>query len=150
MRSHCLFPVWNKLLSPCYKVNNGNRLATSCFNKTNIGFGNKLLRACCHQLVASLLASSTLLQDDNNLFQTCYLFHYLIARIPLDWVRCGCEILFIKMDFRHLRLTFTDFQLPSTVSYSFLFVGKGPHRPDAIRQRDANFQFLKTNKTVNG
>jgi hypothetical protein len=31
---------------------------------------NKLLRACCHQLVASLLASSTLLQDDNNLFQT--------------------------------------------------------------------------------
>ena len=48
---------------------------------------NKLLRACCHQLVnnllraddirlleqfvASLLASSTLLEDDNNLFQTC-------------------------------------------------------------------------------
>ena len=26
---------------------------------------------------------------------------------------------------------------------------KGPHRPNAIRQRDANFQFLKTNKTVN-
>ena len=24
------------------------------------------------------------------------------------------------------------------------------HRPDAIRQRDANFQFSKTNKTVNG
>ena len=48
------------------------------------GVRNKLLRACCHQpannllradlleqLVASLLASSTLLQDDNNLFQTC-------------------------------------------------------------------------------
>ena len=44
---------------------------------------NKLLRAYCHQLennllsdmleqlVASLLASSTLLQDGNNLFQTC-------------------------------------------------------------------------------
>jgi hypothetical protein len=44
---------------------------------------NKLLRACRHQLVnnllradyirlvASLLASSILLQDDNNLFQTC-------------------------------------------------------------------------------
>jgi hypothetical protein len=45
---------------------------------------NKLLRVCCHQLVtcrrcqtcwnkfaASLLASSTLLQDDDNLFQTC-------------------------------------------------------------------------------
>ena len=44
---------------------------------------NKLLRACCHQLVnnllrasdirligTTLLASSTLLQDDNNLFQT--------------------------------------------------------------------------------
>jgi hypothetical protein len=27
---------------------------------------------------------------------------------------------------------------------------EGPHRPDAIRQRDANFQFSKTNKTVNG
>ena len=26
----------------------------------------------------------------------------------------------------------------------------GPYRPNAIRQRDANFQFLKTNKTVNG
>jgi hypothetical protein len=26
---------------------------------------------------------------------------------------------------------------------------KGPHRPDAIRQRDGNFQFTKTNKTVN-
>jgi hypothetical protein len=24
------------------------------------------------------------------------------------------------------------------------------HRPDAIRQRDANFEFSKTNKTVNG
>ncbi len=48
---------------------------------------NKVLQACCHQLVnnllraddirllgtlvASLLASSTMLQDDNNLFQTC-------------------------------------------------------------------------------
>ena len=49
---------------------------------------NKLLRACCHQLVTcrryqtcwnnlleqlvvSLLASSTLLQEDNNSFQTC-------------------------------------------------------------------------------
>jgi hypothetical protein len=48
---------------------------------------NKLLRACCHQLVnnlqraddirlleqlvASMSASSTLLQDGNNLFQTC-------------------------------------------------------------------------------
>ena len=27
---------------------------------------------------------------------------------------------------------------------------KGPHRLDAIRQGDANFQFSKTNKTVNG
>jgi hypothetical protein len=32
---------------------------------------NKLLRACCHQFVTRLLASSTLLQDDNNLFRTC-------------------------------------------------------------------------------
>jgi hypothetical protein len=27
--------VSNKLLSPCYKVEDGNRLATSCSNKTN-------------------------------------------------------------------------------------------------------------------
>jgi hypothetical protein len=40
---------------------------------------NKLLRACCHQLVNNLLraddirlvGTTTLLQDDNNLFQTC-------------------------------------------------------------------------------
>ena len=31
-----------------------------------------------------------------------------------------------------------------------LLFSKGPHRPDAIRQRDANFQFSKTNKNVNG
>ena len=30
------------------------------------------------------------------------------------------------------------------------FHSKGPYRPNAIRQRDANFQFLKSNKTVNG
>ena len=48
------------------------------------GVRTKLLRACCHQLannllradllkqlVANLPASSTLLQDYNNLFQTC-------------------------------------------------------------------------------
>ena len=69
-------------------------IATSCSNKTNtckLYIRNKLLRACCHQLVVlnnllhaddiglvleqlvtSLLASSTLLPDDNNyLFQTC-------------------------------------------------------------------------------
>ena len=33
--------------------------------------------------------------------------------------------------------------------YTLLYDIKGPHRPDAIRQRDANFQFSKTNKTVN-
>jgi hypothetical protein len=69
--SQLLWQVWNKLLSPCYKVDDGNRLATSCSNKTNTGsVRNKLLRACCHQLVASLVASSTLLQYDNNLCQT--------------------------------------------------------------------------------
>jgi hypothetical protein len=36
------------LLSSCYKVDDGNRLATRCSNKT---VRNKLLRACCHQLV---------------------------------------------------------------------------------------------------
>jgi hypothetical protein len=35
--SQLLWQVWNKLLSPCYKVDDGNRLATSCSNKTNTG-----------------------------------------------------------------------------------------------------------------
>jgi hypothetical protein len=29
--------VWNKFLSPGYKVDDGNRLATSCSNKINTG-----------------------------------------------------------------------------------------------------------------
>jgi hypothetical protein len=57
------------------------------YDRYNLTVCNKLLRACCNQLVnnlwraddirlleqlvASLLVSSTLLQDDNNLFQTC-------------------------------------------------------------------------------
>jgi hypothetical protein len=54
--SQLLWQVWNKLLSPCYKVDDGNRLATSCSNKINTGCSyNKLLRACCHQLVDNLL-----------------------------------------------------------------------------------------------
>jgi hypothetical protein len=35
--SQLLWQVWNKLLSSCYKVDDGNRLATSCSNKTNTG-----------------------------------------------------------------------------------------------------------------
>ena len=35
--SQLLRQVWNKLLSTCYKVDDGNRLATSCSNKTNTG-----------------------------------------------------------------------------------------------------------------
>jgi hypothetical protein len=54
--SQLLWQVWNKSLSPCYKVDDGNRLATSCSNKTNIqAVRNKLLRACSHQLVNNLL-----------------------------------------------------------------------------------------------
>jgi hypothetical protein len=37
-------------------------------------------------------------------------------------------------------------------SFSFVKLNsqtcKGPHRPDAVRQRDANFQFSKTNKRI--
>jgi hypothetical protein len=36
------------------------------------------------------------------------------------------------------------------LKYEVATNSKGPHRPDAIRQRDANFYFSKTNKTVNG
>jgi hypothetical protein len=86
--SQLLWQVWNKLLASSYKVDDGNELATSCSNKTNTNLFVtscyelvviNLLTTCyvqtisdlLEQLVASLLASSTLLQDDNNLFQTC-------------------------------------------------------------------------------
>jgi hypothetical protein len=39
-----LWQVWNKLLSPCYKVDDGNRFATSCSKSTDTG---------CHGLVMS-------------------------------------------------------------------------------------------------
>jgi hypothetical protein len=55
--SQLLWQVWDKLLSSCYKVDDSNRLATSCSNKTNTGFRNKLLRACWHQLVNNLLSA---------------------------------------------------------------------------------------------
>jgi hypothetical protein len=60
MCSHCLFPVVvtsleQVVITLLYKVNDGNRLATSCSNK-NKAVPNKLLRACCHyQLVSNLL-----------------------------------------------------------------------------------------------
>ena len=66
------------------EVDDGNRPAASCSNKTIVQAVRSLvvinLLTTCYvqttpdlleQLVASLLASSTLLQDDNNLFQTC-------------------------------------------------------------------------------
>ena len=74
--------------SCCDKSDEGNRFATSCTNKSNTDWSyNKLryelvvinLLTTCYlqmtsdlleQLVESLLASSTLLQDDTNLFQT--------------------------------------------------------------------------------
>jgi hypothetical protein len=70
----------------CYEVDDGNRLATSCSTKAVC---NKLLRACCHQLVTCRREQTywnNLLRvcwphhprynllnelDENNLFQTC-------------------------------------------------------------------------------
>ncbi len=50
---YCLFPVvsrqvWNKLLLPCYRVNDGNRLATVCSNKTIIIKAARF--KCCYEL----------------------------------------------------------------------------------------------------
>jgi hypothetical protein len=59
---------------PSCKVIDENRPATSCPNKTNTGhqFVNNLLRADDIRLDACSLALSTLLQDNNNLFQICW------------------------------------------------------------------------------
>jgi hypothetical protein len=46
-----------------YKVDDGNRLATSCSDKETTC--NKLLRACCHQLVNTFLCA-----DDTRLVET--------------------------------------------------------------------------------
>ena len=58
MCSHCLFPVvvtsLEQVITLLYKVNDGNRLATSCSNK-NKAVPNKLLRDCCHQIINNLL-----------------------------------------------------------------------------------------------
>jgi hypothetical protein len=35
--SQLLCQIWNKLLSPCYKVDDGDRLAAGCSNKTDTG-----------------------------------------------------------------------------------------------------------------
>ena len=72
----------NKLLSPCYKVDDGNIFATSCSNKTIISGCYQLvvinfittvmqtISDLLEQLITSLFASSILLQDNNNLFQS--------------------------------------------------------------------------------
>ena len=39
---------------------------------------------------------------------------------------------------------------PNICHKPLLAMYKGPYRPNAIRQRDTNFQFLKINKSVNG
>ena len=57
--SKLLCQVWDNLLSSCYKVDDGNRLATSCSNKTTEAFHNNLLRACCHQLVDDIRLGTT-------------------------------------------------------------------------------------------
>ena len=58
--SCCDKTVWNKLLSPnCYKVGDGTDLLQVVPTRLIYAVRNKLLRACCHQLV-------------NNLLTTCY------------------------------------------------------------------------------
>ena len=46
-------PVWNKLLSSCYKVGDGNRLATICSNNTKGPFPlKKIFRKFCKMWLA--------------------------------------------------------------------------------------------------
>ena len=59
--SQLLWQVWDKLLSSCYKVDGGNRLATSCSNKTNSItrlyelVGINFLTTCYVQTISDLL-----------------------------------------------------------------------------------------------
>jgi hypothetical protein len=75
--SQLLRQVWNKLLSPCCTVDDGNKLATSCSNKTIVqAVRNKLLRACCHQLVRradyTTLVGTTCCRSVSLVMQPCY------------------------------------------------------------------------------
>jgi hypothetical protein len=47
-RSQLLWQVWNKLLSPCYEVDDSNSLATSCSNKTD------RVVTSCYELVVNI------------------------------------------------------------------------------------------------
>jgi hypothetical protein len=71
--SQLLWQVWNKLLSPCYKVDDGNRLATSCCKKTKYRlFHNTSLRVCCHQLVNNLLPADDIRLVGTTLLRACW------------------------------------------------------------------------------
>jgi hypothetical protein len=85
--NNLLRQVWNKLLSPCYKVDDGSRLDTSCSNKTTV-----IQAVCFYELIVTnvlttvrryqtcwknLLRVCCPLQPcykmhDNNLFQACH------------------------------------------------------------------------------
>jgi hypothetical protein len=74
--------VWDKLLSPCYKVDDDNRSPTSCSNKTA---RNKLLRVSCHQFVNNLLRA-----NDIRLVGT--------ACLRVCWPHQPCYILLISCE----------------------------------------------------
>jgi hypothetical protein len=71
---HGLFPVVVTSLEPsaCYKVDDGNRQFVPTRPASHQLVNNlQTISDLLERLVANLLASSTLSQDDNNLFQTC-------------------------------------------------------------------------------
>jgi hypothetical protein len=84
----CLFvpscwKVWNKLLSFCYKVDEANRLATSCPNQSDIvctqqvdawqQARSNLLRTACISLVGTTcIKSVTVNQPCNKVITTCF------------------------------------------------------------------------------
>jgi hypothetical protein len=97
-----------------YKIDGGNRLVTSCSNKT---IRNKLLRTCCHQLVnktisalpeqlvARLLGASILLQLIPDLPTTgneqCE--HALLTSCAI-FARVSCRMYTFSQTFQHLNM----------------------------------------------
>ena len=97
--------VWDiQFVTSCYKLFVVN-LLTTCYVRTTSDF-------LLEQFVAILLASSTLLQDDNNSFQICQQLHGIkhCEHILLT----SCEI-FTRVK----RMATCSFQLFGTVNRSF-------------------------------
>ena len=86
--NNLLRQVWNKLLSPCYKVDDGSRLDTSCSNKTTV-----IQAVCFYELIVTNVLTTVRRYQTcwNNLLraccphQPCYKMRTTCSRLVTNW-----------------------------------------------------------------